>query len=109
MRNIVKADTKQDAVKSMLSIDKILADTITRRLEIEEERKKINSLWRASKEYKRLKELSKEEKQLVVVQHEQNGARRFCYALLEKFGIEPQTNLTRLAKKNDAVKELIGA
>lgn len=109
MSNIVKANTKQEAIREMVMIDRSIANTTARLLEIEEEKKKITTQWKATKEFKRLKELGKEEKKLIIKRHEINGARKFCYALLKKFGIEPQTKLTRLAENNDTVKELIGA
>lgn len=109
MSNIVKAETKQEAVQQLLQIDKSLADTISRRLEIEERKKELNAKWHASKEYEELKELAKEDRELQVIQHEKNGARKMLYALLRKFGVKvPETRLTRLAEKNEGARALVG-
>lgn len=108
MSNIVKAETRQEALQQMSAVDRSLADTIMRRIEIEERRDEINAKWRASKEAQELKALGKEYRQLEIVLHEKNGARKMLYALLKKFGVKmPETKLTRLAEKNEGVRALV--
>ncbi len=108
MSDLAKAGTKEEAIRQMSVVDKSLADTITRRLEIEERKKEINAKWHASKEYDELRELSKEDRELTIIQHEKNGARKMIYHLLKKFGVEiPKTKLTRMAERDENVRALV--
>jgi hypothetical protein len=110
MTRLPAPQSKAETIRQMMTIDKSMADTITRRLEIESERKVINTKWKQSPEYRRLKELAKEEKQLIIEQHEKNGARKMIYALMQKFGIKtPDTHLTKLTGKNEAARALAEA
>jgi hypothetical protein len=107
---LVKTSTQKETRDQLLQVDKSMADTITRILDIDDRNKEIMANWRATKEYKELKAMAKEKRELIVVQHEKNGARKLLFAMFKKFGIQtPETSLTKLAKKNEDARALIPA
>jgi hypothetical protein len=106
--SLIKADTREEARRQMLMVDQSLANTITRRLEIEERKHELNAKLRESKEYQELRMLSKEDKELIIAQHEKNGARKMIFGLLKKFGMDvPNTKLTKLIDRNQRAGELV--
>jgi ribosomal protein L11 len=106
--SLVKADTKKEALQQMLHVDQSLANTVTRKLEIEDRKRELNMRIRATKEYEELRELAKEDKELTVVMHEKNGARKMIFGLMKKFGMEiPDTKFTKLLDKNENARSLV--
>jgi hypothetical protein len=108
--NLIKADTKQEAMLQMMRVDQSLANTVTRKIEIEDRKRELHLRIRAMKESEELRELAKEDKELSVVMHEKNGARKMLFTLFKRFGMAvPETKLTKLIEKNEDARALIPA
>lgn len=108
--SIAKPETKSEALRQMLEVDRSLANTISRRLEIEERRKELSRELRGTKIYQEMKSLAKEDRELVIEQHEKNGARKMMFALMKRFGMSvPETKLTKLTQRNETARALVEA
>lgn len=110
MSNLVKIETKREAVNQIMMVDKYLGDTIMQMQEVEDEAKEIRRRQNESPDGLRLKEIAKLKKILVIERYEAIGQRKLVVRLLKKLGVNvPQTKLTKLIEKDGEVRQMVEA
>ncbi len=108
MGAIVKVDTKEEARRQMVVVDKQLSDVVTKLYDIDEEAKALREVLRQTKEAKRLKEIAQTKKLLLEQRTEMIGQRKLIMRILAKMKIEmPDTKLTRLLEKNEEISQYV--
>jgi len=107
MTNIVKVSTKGEASKQMLYIDKALGDVVTQLQDIDDEMKMLRMKLKETKEAKRMKELARERKKMIVKRYEIIGQRKLMVTILKRFGVSvSENNLTKMIE-GESIKELL--
>ncbi|MBP8975080.1 MAG: hypothetical protein KBG83_00025 [Bacteroidetes bacterium] len=107
MSNIIKASTKSEASRQMLTIDKALGDLVTEVQDIDDEMKMLRMKLKETKEAKRMKELTRERKKLIINRYEIIGQRKLMVKMLKQFGVSvPETKLTTMIE-DESIRGLL--